>query len=317
MKRLLSLMIVLLVFGAETITALASAGLTRIDSSTFARDYTISSIHIGSDVDEITSTALRNLIYLNDITVSENNPYFASYSGCLYDKAMTELLRYPPALKGAYIPSTVVSIGDNALYGVPRQLKDQIISVVEVQASGNLKESEVPGAHFVHTENGVKWKQEDGTVISPTSNLMNLAAEVVNLSSTADMTQPQQLEAAFNYVAGTITYVRSMEVPTGDWTGEYASKTLGSKTGNCYGYAAAFAYIARGLGYDARVCVGTVTSALGGRTAHSWTEVKMGDDWYIFDAEMQAAKSGGYYKQTYSSYPAGPVEKTSSWTVNY
>ena len=306
---------VLILTGTMTITSKAASDVTTIDSSTYKEMDRITKLHIGREVSEITSTALRNMIRLQEISVSDENPFYSSYSGCLYDKAKTELLRFPPALSGAYIPSTTVSIAENALYGVPENIKGQIRGVVAEQAAGNLKESEIPGAHFIHTANGVKWVTEDGNMTSPTSTLMGLAGEVVNLSSTGTMTQPQQLEAAFNYVAGNITYVRSLEVPMGDWTAEYAANTLGTKTGNCYGYAAAFAYIARGLGYESRVCMGTVESALGGRTAHAWTEVKMGSNWYIFDTEMQAAKNGGYYKQTYDSYPAGPIEKTASWTV--
>ncbi len=316
MKKIVSLVLSLFIIGSVTITSRA-AGLTSIDSTTFRRDYMATTVHIGSEVEEITSTAFKNMMYLREITVSENNPYYSSYSGCLYDKGQTELLRFPPSLSGAYIPATVTEIGDYALYGVPDKLKEQVTAVINEQALGNLSEEDIPGAHFVHTENGVRWVMENGEVVIPTSTVMSLAADVVNLSSTKDMTQPKQLEAAFNYIAQNVAYVRSMEVPTGDWVQSYAANTLGTKSGNCYGYAAAFAYIARGLGYESKVCVGTVESALGGRTAHAWTEVKMGSNWYIFDTEMQAAKGSGYYKQTADKYPAGPIIKTGSWTVNY
>ena len=316
MKRIVLAAVALYVFLGCSITS-AAQGLTQIDSTTFSRNTGITTVHIGSDVDEITTGAFRSLGNLREITVSENNPFYTSYSGCLYDKAMTELLCYPPDLPGAVIPSTVVSIRTNALHGVPQKLKDQIVDVVETQAQGNLPESRIPGEHFVHTENGIRWKQEDGAIVSPDSNLKYLAASVVGLSSSGDMTQLQQLEAAFNYVAANTFYVRSTEVPEGEWAKEYASRTLSTGSGNCYGYAAAFAYVAKGLGYSARVCTGTVASALGGRTDHAWTEVRIGKVWYIFDTEMQRAKGTGYYKQTYESYPAGPIEKKTSQSVSF
>ena len=274
-------------------------------------------VHVGSDVSDISSSAFRNLNNLREITVSDDNPFYSSYSGCLYDKGMTELLCFPAALKGAVIPSTVVSIGKNALHGVPQGLSEQVKDVVEGQAMENLPEEDIPGAHFIHTEEGVRWKQADGTIISPNSNIMNLAANIVNNSSTRFMTQQEQLEAAFDYLAANTYYIRSSEVPEGDWVKEYASKTLSTRGGNCYGYASAFAYIARGLGYEARVCTGTVTSSLGGRTAHAWTEVRVGKRWYVYDPEMQSAKGSGYYKQTYESYPAGPLIKETSQTVTF
>lgn len=306
---------ILFMLGISTISSRAAS--STIDWSTFGNNTKITKVHIGSDVDEITSGAFRKLGNLQEITVSADNPFYASYSGCLYDKDLTELLRYPPKLKSAVIPSTVVSIGENALHGVPEKLKAQIRDVVEAQASGDLPEKDIPGAHFIHTERGVKWKREDGAVVMPTSNIMNLAANVVDNSTTSLMTQPEQLEAAFNYLSKSISYVRSAETPSGDWVREYASATLSTRTGNCYGYAAAFAYVARGLGYEARVCTGTIKSALGGKTPHAWTEVKMGKSWYIFDTEMQAAKGSGYYKQTYDSYPAGPIVCETITEVNY
>ncbi len=314
-RRVIALLLVLTMMSTTTISSKAS-GYTTIDYKTFKNNYGITTIHIGSDVDEITSNAFRNLCNLREITVSENNLFYASYGGCLYDKWYTELVCFPPALKGTAIPSTVVSISTNALHGVPEDLKQQVRDVIECQASGNLPEADIPGAHFIHTDNGVKWKAEDGSIVQPDSLVMNLAAAVVEASSTGSMTQPQQLRAAFDFVADTITYERSFEIPSGDWTKEYAAKTLGTSKGNCYGYASAFAYIAKGLGYDARICTGTVTSSYGGRTAHAWTEVKMNNRWYVFDTEMQNAKGDGYYKQTYDSYPAGPLEKTSTYVVD-
>lgn len=316
MKKILSLALIVLLLGNMKISSTA-AGLSVIDSKTFKSNYKITTVHIGSDVSEITDTAFRNLNNLRSITVSDNNMFYASYSGCLYDKNYTELVCYPPALSGAYIPSTVVSISTYALHGVPEGIKEEIRNVIKAQAAENLPEMEIPGAHFVHTSNGVKWKDDDGNVTSPYSAIMNQAANVVEASSTRSMSQSKQLEAAFNYVASNTSYVRSLDTPTGDWVKSYAMETLGTGTGNCYGYAAAFAYVARGLGYESRVCTGTVQSALGGRTDHAWTEVKVGGKWYIFDTEMQNAKGSGYYKQTYDSYPAGPIEKLESYSVEF
>ncbi len=316
MKKISALVLALLILISQPITVNASEYKT-IDATTFKSNYKITTIHIGSDVYEISSTAFRNLNNLRKITVSQNNLFYTSYSGCLYDKKMTELLCFPPALSGATIPDSVVSIGANALHGVPEDLKQQIREVVEGQAAGNLGEWEIPGEHFVHTDNGVMWKDSSGNLVSPYSNIMNLAGAVVNASSTGDMRQQEQLEAAFYYIASNIFYARSTETPSGDWVKEYASKALSTRTGNCYGYAAAFAYVAKGLGYDARVCTGTVKSSLGGRTPHAWTEVKVGNRWYVYDTEMQSAKGGGYYKQTYGSYPAGPLEKEASYEVNF
>ena len=291
--------------------------LTRIDSSTFRRNTAISTIHIGSDVSEITAGAFRGLMNLRSITGSEKNLFYTSYSNCLYDKDMTELLCFPAALKGAVIPESTVSIRENALYGVGENLQRQIRSVVKTQASENLTEWQVPGERFVHTASGLKWKRADGEVEDPDTELMRLVASVIETCTTGTMTQKTQLRKCFDFFVATSSYERKTDVPAGEWTEDYAKEILKTGKGNCYNYAAAFACIAKGLGYDARVCTGTVTSSLGGRAPHAWTEVKMGDNWYIFDTEMQGAKGEGYYRQTYDSYPAGPVSMEAIYSVEF
>lgn len=306
--KALALILVLAVLGTNTITSKASE-ISTIDYTTFKNNYGITSVHVGKDVDEITGSAFRNLANLRSITVSASNPFYASYGGCLYDKAMTELLCFPPALTGAYIPTSVVSIGANALHGVPEDLKQAIRDTVEGHASEFYLEGDVHGSHFVHEGNTVRWRMADGTIVSPYSNIMNLAAMIVSGCTDSSMKQSDQLERCFLQLVNTVTDSRSAEVPTGNWTKTYAQDTLTTGLGNSFGYAASFAYIARGLGYEARVCTGTVPSSNGGRTDHAWTEVKMGKSWYIFDAQMQDSYGSGYFKQTYEGYPAGQLEK--------
>ena len=315
LHKLISLVLVLVLIGLVPVKVHAS-GYKVLDYTSFP-DHSITTIHIGSDIYDITSTAFRGMGHLRCITVSENNPFYSSYSGCLYDKMKTELVCYPPALSAAYIPNSVVSIGKNALSGVPEKLRREIIAVVEDNESVNGMEWDVPGAHFLHVYGTVKWIDENGEIVDPPSEPMKMAADLVNYCTTFSMTQSEQLEAAFEQLARSVVYERSTEVPTGDWIASYAMNAMSRHKGNCYGYAAAFAYIARGLGYEAMVCTGTVTSALGGRTPHAWTEVKVGRNWYVFDAEMHRAKGGGYYKDTYETYQAGPINKEAGYPVYY
>ena len=122
MKRILSFILILCMLNIGSISARA-VGFETIDVTTFKNNYRITSVHIGSDVGYISENAFKNLNNLRSITVSDNNLFYSSYSGCLYDKNLTELLCFPAALSGALIPSTAVSIGPNALKGVPEGLK--------------------------------------------------------------------------------------------------------------------------------------------------------------------------------------------------
>ena len=62
---------------------------------------------------------------------------------------------------------------------------------------------------------------------------------------------------------------------------------------------------------------GQVKARRGGTTPHGWTEVKMGDTWYIFDTELQDALGGNYYKKTYANYPTKPLIKEAEWEVYF
>ena len=60
MKKISALVLALLILISQPITVNAS-GYKTIDATTFKSNYKITTIHIGSDVDEISSTAFRNL----------------------------------------------------------------------------------------------------------------------------------------------------------------------------------------------------------------------------------------------------------------
>ena len=87
-------------------------------------------IHIGETVKEIAADTFRNQINLQYIEVSNDNPYFTSFSYCLYDKDMTTLICFPQAMLKAEIPSTVTKINQYALYGVDPYVSEKVKDAV-------------------------------------------------------------------------------------------------------------------------------------------------------------------------------------------
>ena len=69
-----------------------------------------------------------------------------------------------------------------------------------------------------------------------------------------------------------------------DWQIEEALIMLLDEKGDCYNYAAAFWALARGLGYDARLCTGTEGQQ---QVPHGWVEIAFDGQDYIFDPERQ------------------------------
>ena len=131
------------------------------------------------------------------------------------------------------------------------------------------------------------------------------------------MSEEDKLLACYNYVINTSGYRRTYETPTADWTSQFSWEILSSGEGNCFRYAAAYASLVKGLGYDARVATGFIGNRKGGLSPHGWTEVRIGDAWYIFDTEMHDAKNGkkNYYFKTYETYPSKPLKKEADWPV--
>ncbi len=104
--------------------------VTKLDSHSMRPNNNVIGVHIGETVTEIAADTFRNQIDLTFIEVSEENPYFTSYTYCLYDKDMTTLICFPQALKKAEIPSTVTKINQYALYGVLPEIQQGVKQAV-------------------------------------------------------------------------------------------------------------------------------------------------------------------------------------------
>ena len=116
--------------GVETIADSAFSGcysmvevtlpstLQTIMSGAF-RNCDFESITIPSGVTYIDDEALSSCGALLSIVVDSNNPSYSSADGVLFNKDMTELVRYPAGRKpdSYIIPNTVKTIGDNAFFG--------------------------------------------------------------------------------------------------------------------------------------------------------------------------------------------------------
>ncbi len=90
-------------------------GLRRLEGAPFYRCYSIVSLRIPASVAYIESNPVFRCSSLTDIRVDEDNPYFTSDDGVLYNKDMTQLLAYPEGKTDtAYtVPETVTAwVGD-------------------------------------------------------------------------------------------------------------------------------------------------------------------------------------------------------------
>lgn len=145
-----------------------------------------------------------------------------------------------------------------------------------------------------------------------------LTSSILDSITTPEMTDGEKFVVCYQYILDSCSYKRSYDTPEGDWTKGYAIELLSTGRGNCYRYAAGLASLAEAIGYDAKVVTGEIGSRKGGMTPHGWTEVLIGDTWYVFDAVRQdASKQKNYFGQTYETYPGKPIVKEQEWELDF
>ncbi|MBR2098196.1 MAG: transglutaminase domain-containing protein [Firmicutes bacterium] len=153
-----------------------------------------------------------------------------------------------------------------------------------INADGSLKHDTYIGVlHF----------GEDGHYTSGDEKLDKLVADVIAKNTDSGMTRMEKLRAMYEYTRDNIKYVGfpnhelSIEPAHGPegWMVEIATKALEEQAGNCYYFAAEFAALARGLGYQA-YATGGVMSAM--EDPHGWVRIvdENGDIWTC-DPEME------------------------------
>lgn len=77
----------------------------------------LTTITIGSGTDTIDSDAFMYCANLSSIVVADENAYFSSIDGVLYNKHITEIIDFPNRKAGEYkIPDTITSIDDSVFF---------------------------------------------------------------------------------------------------------------------------------------------------------------------------------------------------------
>lgn len=113
--------------------------------------------------------------------------------------------------------------------------------------------------------------------------------------------------------------VRNIKYVAKDWNRGYSNCTLEQafalegleqRKGDCHTFSSTFAYLARGLGYDAKYVLGYVWSVRQVWATHSFVIVHMPDGDYICDPELQAVSKTG--KDLYMQ-PAGRSKAKYKW----
>ena len=85
--------------------------VTMLSASIFEWNYDLKKLTLGKGISNINNDMFLGTVKLEEIIVSEENPYYCSVDGAVYDKEMKTLVVFPRAKKGAYtVPDTVTDI---------------------------------------------------------------------------------------------------------------------------------------------------------------------------------------------------------------
>lgn len=135
-----------------------------------------------------------------------------------------------------------------------------------------------------------------------------MAADIINSTTKSSQSNIDKLKTAYMWFSK-CSYQRDVEVPTKlsstAWISKYAQHIFSTKKGNCYKYAAGFAYTAAVLGYQPKVVCGKLKKY---NSNHGWVEIPIDGTTYTFDPEYQfelakQKKNYNLFKRTYSTNP--------------
>ena len=165
------------------------------------------------------------------------------------------------------------------------------------------------------TLEGIRFNGKGQAVKNDMRSLKLHCIGVVQNITRSGMSKSQKLQACWSYVINN-TYYSSAYYPDlnqNDWWRMTAWRTLATGKGNCYGYACAFAALAREIGYDPYVVCGRVPGTRDGAgdgfTRHSWVII----NGLHYDPEGQAK---GWHTGVYGSYSYG-MDNQIQKTVNF
>ncbi len=143
-----------------------------------------------------------------------------------------------------------------------------------------LRGGDVNTLHFDH----------NGRYTCGDAELDTLVADILArlITENPDMDKLQLLRQCQIYCRDTFEYLRRSSYAFGltGWEIKDAKDIINTGRGNCYGFAAAFWALARGLGYEAYAISGT---CLSDNQPHSWVMIPFDGEEFFFDPEWEWA----------------------------
>ena len=157
------------------------------------------------------------------------------------------------------------------------------------------------GQPFVLEENAQQAYQSQLSLTSAEARLNNaplapdrdwpeplLAVADQVLAQVGGSTPYEQLRGCYDWLIQNCSYDSVLsDLNEGGWLAQDAHSILTQRVGVCDNYSAAFAVLARMIGFDARIQGGQTHRAAGGYTGHAWCVINIHGVDYVFDPQVE------------------------------
>ena len=116
--------------------------------------------------------------------------------------------------------------------------------------------------------------------------LLTVADQI--LAQVGSSTPYEQLRGCYDWLIQNCSYGSVLSnLNQGGWLAEDAYFIMTQRVGVCDNYSAAFAVLARMIGFDARIQTGQTHRAAGGYTGHAWCVINIHGVDYVFDPQVE------------------------------
>lgn len=116
--------------------------------------------------------------------------------------------------------------------------------------------------------------------------LLTVADQI--LAQVGGSTPYEQLWGCYDWLIQNCSYGSVLSnLNQGGWLAEDAYSIMTQRVGVCDNYSAAFAVLARMIGFDARIQTGQTHRAAGGYTGHAWCVINIHGVDYVFDPQVE------------------------------
>ena len=158
---------------------------------------------------------------------------------------------------------------------------------------------------------GTLYFDRTGRYTTGDARLDKYVADIIDAQTTEAMSREDMLRTVYIYVRDHFLYLKRnlYEIGATGWEIPEAVTMFETGKGNCYNFTAAFWALARGVGYDAVAYSGLVGVD---RNPHSWIEMDINGETYVFDVEteMQYRLQNDYYTSMYQM----TMERSKLWS---